>query len=48
MRRYAALYLGLCHAWGWTPNDEGLRAFVRQMPSGLRDQNGRMRWPETT
>ena len=19
MRRYAALYLGLCHAWGWPP-----------------------------
>mgnify|MGYP001123960588 CR=1 FL=1 len=37
MRRYAALYLGLCHAWGWTPSDEG-----------LQDQNGRMRWPETT
>lgn len=48
MRRYAALYLGLCHAWGWTSSDEGLRAFVRQVLSGLRDQNGRMRWPETT
>lgn len=46
MRRYAALYLGLCHVWGGSPSDEGLRAFVRQILSGLRDQSGRMRWPD--
>ncbi len=44
MRRLAALYLGLCHAWGWTPTDKGLRAFVGQVASGIRSPNGQMHW----
>lgn len=44
MRRFAVRYLKLCRTWGWTPSDEGLRAFVRQILSGLRKKNGQMHW----
>lgn len=39
-------YLGLCHARGWPPSDEGLKAFLRQRKMGWRDWTGRMIWPK--
>lgn len=48
MRRIPALYLGCCHTWGWTPSDDGLRAFVQQIINGLRLPDGRMFWQEDT
>ena len=44
MRRFAALYLGLCHAHHWHPTDAGLRAFVEQIINGMRLSDGRMHW----
>ena len=44
MRRFAALYLGLCHADHWHPTDAGLRAFVEQIINGMRLPDGRMHW----
>ena len=44
MRRFAALYLGLCRAHHWSPTDAGLRAFVGQIINGLRLPDGRMYW----
>ena len=44
MRRFAALYLGRCHAEGWHPTDQGLMAFVAQILKGLRQPDGRMFW----
>ena len=46
MRRFAALYLGQCHAFGWTPTDEGLMAFVLQILVGMRQPDGRMHWQQ--
>ncbi len=46
MRRFAALYLGQCHAFGWTPTDEGLMAFVLQILEGMRQPDGRMHWQQ--
>ena len=44
MRRFVALYIDLCHAHHWSPTDAGLRAFVKQIISGLRLPDGRMHW----
>ena len=44
MRRFTALYLGLCHATSWPPTDEGLQAFVLQILKGMRLPDGRMHW----
>ena len=42
MRRFAALYLGRCHAEGWTPTYLGLLAFVDQIRRKLLLPDGRM------
>lgn len=46
MRRFAALYLCRCHAMGWIPSDQGLRAFVQQIISQMRLPDGRMFWEQ--
>lgn len=46
LRKDYLLYLGLCHAWGWSPSDRGLEEFLRQLKAGWRDKNGRMIWPK--
>lgn len=46
MKYLHAIYLGLCHAYGWLPSDEGLEAFKAQVSSGLRGPDGRIIWKE--
>ena len=41
-----AVYLGNCHAKGWTPNPEGLEKFRADIQSGKRDERGVIQWPE--
>ena len=42
---YIAKYLHMCRTMGWTPSISGLKAFSRQIKSGLRNENGQMCWP---
>lgn len=43
-RRDAALYLCMCHAYGWLANDDGLNAFNDQVDRGLRGPDGKIIW----
>lgn len=42
---YIAKYLHMCRTMGWMPTISGLKAFSRQIKSGLRNENGQMCWP---
>lgn len=45
-RREYLLYLGNCHAYGWTLSEPGLQAFLRQRDAGWRNRKtGQMIWP---
>lgn len=40
------LYLGNCHAYGWSPTERGLEEFLRQRDTGWRNRKtGQMIWP---
>lgn len=40
------LYLGNCHAYGWSPSERGLEAFLLQRDAGWRNKKtGQMIWP---
>ena len=41
---YIAKYLHMCRTMGWMPTISGLKAFSRQIKSGLRNENGQMCW----
>lgn len=39
-----AKYLYMCRVMEWAPSISGLKAFSRQIKSGLRKKNGQMHW----
>ena len=41
---YIAKYLHMCRTMGWMPTISELKAFSRQIKSGLRNENGQMCW----
>lgn len=41
-----ASYLGCCHAEKWEVTTRGLDAFLDQQRRGIRDEEGKMIWPE--